>query len=131
MVTFLWAANGKPAPKTTENPFKDVKSTDWFYQPVLWAVENGITGGIAADQFGPNQTCTRGQIVTFLYAAVEKPEIEGSSTFKDVKDTDWFAKPVIWAAQNEVTGGIGDGKFGPNNTCTRCQVVMFLYKVYG
>ena len=131
VVTFLWAANGKPEPETTENSFTDVKESDWFYKPVLWAVENGITSGISADKFGPDQICTRAQIVTFLYAAVEKPEIEGNSTFKDVKDTDWFAKPVIWAAQNDVTGGIGDGKFGPNNTCTRGQVVTFLYKVYG
>ncbi|MBR4078516.1 MAG: leucine-rich repeat protein [Oscillospiraceae bacterium] len=128
VVTFLWAANGKPEPTSKSNPFKDVKSTDWFYQPVLWAVENGITGGVSANEFGPNQTCTRAQIVTFLYAAEGKPYVSGSSTFADVKNDDWFAKPVIWAAKYDVTGGIGDGKFGPNNTCTRAQVVTFLYK---
>ena len=131
VVTFLWAANGKPEPKMALNPFDDVRETDWFYQPVLWAVENGITGGVSKTLFGPEQTCTRAQIVTFLYAAAGKPEITAASTFKDVADNDWFAKPVIWAAEHEVTGGIGDGKFGPNNTCTRGQVVTFLFKVYG
>ena len=131
VVTFLWAANGRPEPKMALNPFMDVSETDWYYKPVLWAVENGITGGVAKNRFGPEQTCTRAQIVTFLYAAVEKPPVVGSSAFEDVADSDWFAKPVIWAAQNEVTGGIGDGKFGPEQTCTRAQVVTFLYKVYG
>ena len=131
VVTFLWAANGKPEPKSMNNPFKDVADNAWYLKPVLWAVEQGITGGVAEGKFGPEQTCTRAQIATFLYAAAGKPEVSGKSTFKDVKDADWFAKPIIWAAQNEVTGGIGDGKFGPNNTCTRAQVVTFLYKVYG
>ncbi len=130
VVTFLWAANGKPEPKSMNNPFKDVADNAWYLKPVLWAVEQGITGGVAEGKFGPEQTCTRAQIATFLYAAAGKPEVSGKSSFKDVADTDWFAKPIIWAAENEVTGGIGDGKFGPNNTCTRAQVVTFLYKVY-
>ena len=131
VVTFLWAANGKPEPKSMVNIFADVSEDAWYLKPVLWAVENGITGGIADGKFGPDQTCTRAQIVTFLYAAMKKPAVDGVGSFSDVADTDWFAKPVIWAAENEVTGGIGDGKFGPNNTCTRAQVVTFLYKVYG
>ena len=130
VVTFLWAANGKPEPKSMDNPFSDVANDAWYLKPVLWAVEQGITGGVAEGKFGPNQTCTRAQIATFLYAAKGKPAVNGTSTFKDVANGDWFAKPVIWAAENEVTGGIGDGKFGPNNTCTRAQVVTFLYKVY-
>ena len=131
VVTFLWAANGKPEPASMENPFSDVPNDAWYLKPVLWAVENGITGGVSEGMFGPEQTCTRAQIVTFLYAAIGKPSVEGKSTFSDVTDTDWFVKPVLWAAQNDVTGGIGNGKFGPNNTCTRGQVVTFLYKVYG
>ena len=130
VVTFLWAANGKPEPKSMNNPFTDVANDAWYLKPVLWAVEQGITGGVAEGKFGPDQTCTRAQIATFLYAAKGKPAVNGTSTFKDVANGDWFAKPVIWAAENEVTGGIGDGKFGPNNTCTRAQVVTFLYKVY-
>ena len=131
VVTFLSAANGKPEPKSLNNPFTDVADDAWYVKPVLWAVEQGITGGVAEGKFGPEQTCTRAQIATFLYAAAGKPEVKGGSTFSDVADSDWFAKPIIWAAENEVTGGIGDGKFGPSNTCTRAQVVTFLYKVYG
>ena len=131
VVTFLWAANGKPEPKSMDNPFKDVADHAWYLKPVLWAVEQGITGGVADGKFGPDQTCTRAQIATFLYAAKGKPEVNGFNIFKDVADDAWYAKPIIWAANNSVTGGIGDGKFGPNNTCTRAQVVTFLYKVYG
>ena len=131
VVTFLWAANGKPTPTTAENPFTDISSADWYYNAVLWAVENGITGGVSADKFGPDQTCTRAQIATFLWAAKGKPAVDSGSEFSDVKDTDWFAAPVIWAKENQVTGGISATEFGPNQTCTRAQVVTFLYKVYG
>ena len=118
-------------PESTVNPFSDVSASDWYYDAVLWAVENGITGGIADGLFGPEQTCTRAQIVTFLYAAEKKPAVSGDSQFADVADNAWYAKPVLWAAENDITGGIGDGKFGPDNVCTRAQVVTFLYKVYG
>jgi len=131
VVTFLYAAAGKPEVTTTENPFEDVADDAWYAKPVLWAVENGITSGIDATHFGPDVTCTRAQVVTFLYAAKSKPEITASSTFTDVADTDWYAKPVIWAKENDVTGGISATEFGPNQTCTRAQVVTFLYKVYG
>ncbi len=131
VVTFLWAANGKPEPKSMNNSFTDVSADAWYLKSVLWAVEQGITSGISATEFGPEQTCTRAQIVTFLYAAEKKPAVDGKSTFTDVVDSDWFAVPVIWAAENNITGGIGEGKFGPNDTCTRAQVVTFLYKVYG
>ena len=131
VVTFLWAANGKPAPQTATNPFTDISEGDWFYAPVLWAVEKGITGGTSATTFGPNDTCTRAQIATFLWAAMGKPPVDDLSGFSDVTDGDWFAAPVIWAKEQNVTTGIGNGKFGPNNTCTRAEVVTFLYKVYG
>ena len=131
VVTFLYAAAGKPEVTTTENPFEDVADDAWYLKPVLWAVENGITSGVDATHFGPDNTCTRAQVVTFLYAAAGKPEITASSTFTDVADTDWYAKPVIWAKENDVTGGISATEFGPNQTCTRAQVVTFLYKVYG
>ena len=131
VVTFLYAAAGKPEVQTTENPFTDVPDNAWYLKPVLWAVENGITGGTSATTFGPDNYCTRAQVVTFLYAAAGKPEITANSTFDDVKDSDWFAKPVIWAKENDVTGGISATQFGPNNTCTRAQVVTLLYKVYG
>ena len=129
VVTFLWAANGKPEP-TSENPFTDVSNDAWYLKPVLWAVENGITTGVTATEFGPDQTCTRAQIATFLWAANGKPAVSGKSEFVDVGDTDWYSTPIIWAKENDITGGIGDGKFGPNDTCTRAQVVTFLKKVY-
>ncbi|MBQ5671999.1 MAG: S-layer homology domain-containing protein [Oscillospiraceae bacterium] len=128
VVTFLYAAAGKPEVKANTEPFDDVSEADWFYTPVLWAVENGITGGISATEFGPNQECTRAQVVTFLYAAAGKPLITAGSDFSDVADTDWYAKPVIWAKANNITGGISPTEFGPNNICTRAQVVTFLYK---
>ena len=126
----LFGAMGHPYPNEVTT-YADVAEDAWYLKPVLWAVENGITTGVTATEFGPEKTCTRAQIATFLYAAAGKPEVKGSSTFSDVADGDWFAKPIIWAAENDVTGGIGEGKFGPNNTCTRAQVVTFLYKVYG
>ena len=131
VVTFLYAAAGKPEVTTTDNPFEDVADDAWYLKPVLWAVENGITGGTSPTTFGPDNYCTRAQVVTFLYAAKGKPEITANSTFADVADTDWYAKPVIWAKENNVTGGISATEFGPNQTCTRAQVVTFLYKVYG
>ena len=128
VVTFLYAAAGKPEVKADSEPFDDVSASDWFYTPVLWAVENGITGGTSETTFGPNEECTRAQVVTFLYAAAGKPEITAGSDFVDVADTDWYAKPVIWAKANDITGGISPTEFGPNNICTRAQVVTFLNK---
>ena len=131
VVQFLWAANGRPEPKLLFCPFGDVSEDDWYYQAVLWAVEKGITGGTSATTFSPDDTCTRAQVVTFLYAASGKPTVEGASSFADVADDVWFAKPVIWAVQNDITGGIGGGCFGPDNTCTRAQIALFLYKAMG
>ncbi len=132
VVTFLWAANGKPEPKTTINPFADVPIGAWYLKPVLWAVEQGITGGTSANTFSPEQECTRAQIVTFLYAAAGKPAVSSTkSEFIDVLSTDWFVKPVIWAKENDITGGTGPNTFGPLDVCTRGQVVTFLFKAYG
>ena len=131
VVTMLWAANGKPEPKSASNPFTDVAGNAWYAKAVLWAVENGITTGISDTMFAPDRTCTRAQIVTFLYAAAKKPAVSGDNPFKDVAESDWFLTPVLWAAEEDVTGGIGEGKFGPNDVCTRAQVVTFLYKVFG
>ncbi len=136
IVTFLWKANGAPEPETTENPFSDVKSNQYYYKAVLWAVENHITGGVGdGTKFGVGQTCTRGQAMTFLWASVGAPEPEpvSESPFSDVKPNAWYYKAVLWAVQYTppVTGGIGDGKFGPEKTCTRAEIITFLYKVYG
>ena len=128
VVTFLWAASGRPEPVGKENPFKDVDKSDWYYTAVLWAVENGITAGTAKDKFSPDDICTRAQVVTFLYAANGRPEIDGINVFQDVSDTDWFTVPVIWARENGITDGVSAGMFGPERTCTRGQIVLFLYK---
>ncbi|MBR4077143.1 MAG: S-layer homology domain-containing protein, partial [Oscillospiraceae bacterium] len=129
VVTFLWAAAGKPEPKSSVNPFDDVADDAWYLKPVLWAVENGITSGISKREFGPEQTCTRAQVVTFLYASAGKPAPTSSNIpFTDVSAADWFVNPVLWAVENHITGGIGNNMFGPNDTCTRAQVVTFLYK---
>ena len=96
MATFLWRAAGSPAPKSTTNPFKDISSTDYFYNAVLWAVENGITSGTGADTFSPATTVTRGQTVTFLYRAAGSPAVSGGS-FSDVAADAYYAKAVAWA----------------------------------
>ncbi len=131
VVTFLYAAAGKPKVNTTQSPFVDVKRTDWYFEPVMWAVENGITNGTDATHFSPYDPCTRAAVVTFLYAAKDRPAVEGESSFYDVSSSDWYLNPVLWAAQNNVTSGYADGGFGPLRPCTRAEVVTFLMKVYG
>lgn len=126
MVTFLWRAAGSPAPKGMTNPFKDVSSTDYFYNAVLWAVENGITSGVGADTFAPNATVNRAQTVTFLYRAAGSPTVSGGS-FSDVSANAYYANAVAWAAQINITSGTGNGKFSPGADCTRGQIVTFLY----
>ena len=132
VVTFLWRAAGQPEPSSTNNPFTDVSSADYFYKPVLWAVENGITSGMSATTFGPNNTCTRGQVVTFLWRANGQTMPESSvNPFGDVKDSDYFYNPVLWAVENGITSGLNATTFGPNNPCTRGQVVTFLFRADG
>ena len=131
IVTFLWAANGKPEPAGTGSTFSDVAADAWYYKPVMWAVENGYTSGMGDGSFGVGQSCTRAQAMTFLWAANGKTEPESEvSPFSDVTSGDWFCKPILWAAEHGVTAGIGGGLFGVNNTCTRAQIITFLYKVY-
>lgn len=128
MVTFLWRAAGSPTPKSTTNPFRDVRSTDYYYDAVLWAVENGITSGASADTFAPNATVTRGQTVTFLYRAAGSPAVGGNAGFSDVNANDYYNSAVAWAAENNITGGTGNGKFSPKADCTRGQIVTLLYR---
>ena len=129
VVTFLWRAAGEPEPTKAENPFKDVKETDYFYKAVQWAVENGITKGTSADKFSPDATCTRGQIVTFLYRAEGTPEIaKKSKPFHDVDEGQYYADAVAWAVENGVTTGKSADTFAPEATCTRGEIVTFLYR---
>lgn len=131
MVTFLWRAAGSPASKSTTNPFKDISSSDYYYDAVLWAVENGITTGTGADTFAPNTTVTRGQTVTFLYRAAGSPMVSDGDGFYDVNKNDYYNGAVLWAAQNGITTGTGDGRFSPGADCTRAQIVTLLFRANG
>jgi len=129
VVTFLWRANGSPRVTASANPFIDVRVTDYFYQPVLWAVANGITAGTTANTFDPNKICTRAQVVTFLWRNEGSPAlINTSSRFRDVTTADYYNIPVQWAVANKITAGTSTNYFSPNANCTRAQVVTFLYK---
>jgi len=127
-VTFLWRAAGSPAPKTKVMPFTDVPSGSYYYDAVLWAMEQGITKGTSDTAFSPNASCTRAQIVTFLWRANGSPAVSGNSAFTDVAADAYYAAAVTWAEKNGVTGGIGGGLFGSNNNCTRAQIVTFIYR---
>ena len=127
-VTFLWRAAGSPAPKTKVMPFTDVPAGSYYYDAVLWAMEQGITKGTSDTAFSPNASCTRAQIVTFLWRANGSPAVSGNSAFTDVASDAYYAAAVTWAEKNGVTGGIGGGLFGSNNNCTRAQIVTFLYR---
>ena len=111
--------------------FKDVPVDAYYYEAVKWAAEKGITGGVGNGLFAPNQPCTRGQIVTFLWRAAGSPAPKNMSSFADVPADAFYAKAVAWAVENGITGGTGDGKFSPDATCTRAQAVTFLYRAAG
>ena len=128
VVTFLWRAAGSPEPTTTENPFDDVKETDFFYKAVLWAVENGITNGTSATEFSPYTECNRAQVVTFLWRSQGSPDSTAEVTFTDVEEGQFYTTAVAWAVENDITNGMGDGTFGVEGTCNRAQVVTFLYR---
>jgi hypothetical protein len=131
VVTFLHRAVGNPAPTSTKNPFSDVKAGDFFYQPVLWAIEKGITNGVSANNFGSYSNCNRAAVVTFLWRAAGSPEPEFTyNPFVDVKVTDFFYKPVLWAVENGITAGVDATHFSPALNCNRAQVVTFLYRAY-
>lgn len=127
-VTFLWRAAGCPAPALAENPFADVKSTDYCYDAVLWAVQTGVAKGTSASTFSPDAACTRGQIVTFLYRAAGSPSGYANSGYTDVPETRYCAAPVAWAVALRVTSGTSAITFSPEALCTRAQIVTFLYR---
>ena len=129
MVTFLWRLAGEPAPKAKTTSFKDIKAKDYFYKPVLWAVEKGITTGVSKTKFDPQGICTRAQTVTFLWRMAGKPEPKSkTSKFSDVKSKDYFYKATIWASEKKIVAGYDDGTFKPQGKCLRRQMVTFLYK---
>ena len=128
IVTFLWRAAGSPEPKTMSS-FADVSMDAYYAKAVAWAVENGITTGTGDGKFSPDATCTRAQSVTFLFRAIGKL-VDSKAEFSDVLTDSYYANAVAWAVENGVTNGIGDGLFGPDNSCTRAQIVTFLFRAY-
>lgn len=124
---------GKPANSVVitneDHPFKDVKTTDYFKDPVVWAYENEITKGTSDISFSPNADCTRAQVVTFLWRAMGCPEVgDVKNPFNDVKDGQWYTEAVLWAVENGITNGTSANTFSPNAKVTRAQVVTFLYR---
>ena len=129
IVSFLWRMMGCPEPSTTRNPFTDVKSSDFFYKPVLWAYEKGITSGVKSNLFGATDECTRAQFATFLWNASNKPvPMLTTSPFNDVAMGKFYSKAVLWAYENGITSGKNASSFAPNNKVNRGQAVMFLYR---
>ena len=127
-MTFLWKAAGSPEPEITENPFTDVKENKYYYKAVLWALENGITAGVDVDLFGVGLSCTREQVVSFLWKAAGSPEpYTQENPFTDVKPNKYYYKPILWAVENGITAGVDVDLFGVGQDCTRAQIVTFLY----
>ena len=124
-IAILWRAEGSPAPKGRNNPFKDVKESAFYYQAVLWAAERGIVTGTALE---PDGAMTRGQLAAFLYRNAGSPAVSGGADFTDVPGSAPFAKAVAWVAKQGIASGTGAHTFSPDNECTRGQIVTFLYK---
>ena len=129
IVTFLWRAAGKPEPSSAEHPFTDLDEKAFYYKAVLWAVENEITKGLTDTTFGPGKECTRGQVVTFLhrFAGNVTPESQ-DNPFTDVKDNAFYYNAMLWAVEKDITKGISTTQFAPDKTCTRGQIVTFLFR---
>ncbi len=129
VVTFLWRANGCPEPMSINNPFTDISPEAYYYKAVLWALEEGITNGIKEDIFAPEAGCTRGQVVTFLWRANGKPEIEkAKDPFTDVPEDTYYTQAVLWAVEQGITTGKTTDIFAPEDLCTRGQIVTFLWR---
>ena len=132
IVTFLWRAMGSPEADLENLPFCDVPESAYYAIPAAWAWETGVSVGTGPDTFSPSRDCSRAEIMTMFWSAMSKPQPELSeSPFTDVQPGDWYLTAVLWAVENAVTGGVGDGQFGPDQTCTRAEAVTFLWRVLG
>lgn len=131
IVTFLWRAAGSPVLQTTKNHFTDLSEDAYYYQAVLWAVEKGISVGTTETTFDPDQTCTRGEAVTFLHRNAGEPVAAGNHGFQDVNGSDYYDNAVQWAREKSITSGTTETTFSPNARCTRGQIVTFLYRNLG
>ena len=127
-VAFLWRAAGSPKPETRTMPFADIPAGSYYYDAVLWAVENDITKGTSDTTFSPNMTCSRAQIVTFLWRSEKSPAAGTVNPFADVKSAAYYADAVLWAAKEDITKGTTNTTFSPDADCTRAQIVTFLWR---
>ena len=127
-VAFLWRAAGSPKPETRTMPFADVPAGSYYYDAVLWAVENGIAKGTSDTTFSPNMTCSRAQIVTFLWRSEKSPAAGTANPFADVKSTAYYADAVLWAVKENIAKGTTNTTFSPDADCTRAQIVTFLWR---
>ena len=127
-VAFLWRAAGSPAPRSRTVPFTDVPVGSYYYDAVLWAVENGITEGTSDTTFSPDATCSRAQIVAFLWRSEKSPAAGTANPFADVKSTAYYADAVLWAVKEDITKGTTNTTFSPDADCTRAQIATFLWR---
>ena len=130
-VTFLWRAAGSPAPANSATPFTDVAAGSYYAQAVAWAVENGITKGMTATTFAPDARCSRAQIVTFLWRAQKSPVVTAANPFADVSADAYYVNAILWAVNEGVTAGTSAATFSPDDTCTRAQIVTFIWRALG
>ena len=129
-VTFLWRAAGSPEPETRAMPFTDVPVGSYYYDAVLWAVESGITKGTSETMFSPDATCSRAQIVTFLWRSQKSPAVGSLNPFTDVSANAYYTDAVLWAVEENITKGTTATTFSPDTDCTRAQIVTLLYRAY-
>lgn len=131
VMVFLWRANGSPTIIMRSNPFKDVKTTDYYYDAVRWAVSRGITSGTSSETFSPNDACSRAQVMTFLWRAKNTPSVgRRNLKFEDVPSDAYYYDPVCWAVNNTITAGTSPTRFSPDKSCTRAEVMTFLWQAY-
>ena len=128
VVVMLWRAAGSPEPTNMDNPFTDVKDTDFYCKAVLWAVEKGITNGTSATTFGPMGVTNRAQVVTFLWRYLGQPGSSVENPFSDVDANAWYGPSVLWAVENGITNGMSATQFGVGTNCNRAHMVTFLYR---
>lgn len=131
MTTFLWRAAGSPEPKSSTTPFTDIPADAYYAKAVRWAYEQGITGGTSATTYSPDEPCTRGQMATFLWRnAGSQAPVSSANQFVDVPSDKYYAVAVQWAYEQKITSGTSATTFSPNDSCTRAQMVTFLYRSF-
>ena len=126
-MVFFWAAQGRPTVEAESNPFKDVSDKHWAHKAVMWAVKNGITGGTDKTHFSPSRTCSRSEILQFLYASMGKPGYSIENPYSDINTNHWYYDGAIWAYEKGLEKG-EEGKFNATTPCTRAYVVTYLYR---